>query len=80
MEFHFMQNAHNLPFEILVWIKQNIHRPIKGFEHKRNPDGTYYSPDQQLKATHRQAVTAASYFVHKGKSRPEIINFLIAFL
>jgi hypothetical protein len=61
------------------WVAKNIHRPIKGFEHKRNPDGSYYSFSQQMRETHRQAIAVAKYFLQRGKSTEEVCGVLAHF-
>lgn len=65
--------------QIKSWIVRHIHRPIQGFEHKKNPDGTWYTKEQQLHATRFQALNVAHYFINRGKSFDEIVNVLSLF-
>lgn len=68
------------PFmRIEEWIQKNINRPIKGFESKRNADGSYYSFAQQIRATRCQVIAIARYFLQKGKSPHEIQGVLAHF-
>ena len=68
------QNADK--FEVIqffeTWIAEHIHRPIKGFEHKRNSDGTFFNKRQQILATRVQILAIVSYFLARGKSAEEI--------
>lgn len=65
--------------QVKQWIMQHIHTPIQGFEHKRNPDGRFYSREQQLMATRYQVLNIADYFLSNGKSYEEIITVLRMF-
>ncbi len=68
-----------IPKSIISWVLDHVRRPIAGFESKRNPDGSYYSYDQQLQATYMQVLYVAHYWVTLGKPKEEIINSLCAF-
>lgn len=65
--------------QIKLWIVHHINKPIQGFEHKRNPDGRYYSLEQQMMATRYQVMNIADYFLANGKSYDEIIRVLRMF-
>jgi hypothetical protein len=61
------------------WITLHVNRPIKGFEHKRNKDGTLYTKSQQITSTRYQAMAIAAYFTARGKTRKEILEILEVF-
>lgn len=58
------------------WILENVRRPIRGFEHKRNPDGSWYSREQQVTATRFQAFNIAQDYIKRGKSPQDAIDIL----
>ncbi len=62
---------------IEAWIIKNINRPIKGFESKRNADGSYYTFAQQINATRLQVIAVAKYFLEQGKT-PDEVHLVIA--
>ncbi len=62
-----------------TWMKENILRPIQGFEHMKNADGTYYTYDQQMRATYWQMFAIIRHFLKRGKSYDEIISILTLF-
>ena len=61
------------------WVLGNIHRPIKGFEHKKNKDGSFYSFAQQMRATRSQIMAVAHYLLERGKSTEEVRGVLAHF-
>ena len=61
------------------WIHENIHRPIKGFESKRNIDGTLYNYAQQINATRLQVLSVALYFLQRGKEVGEVTRVISHF-
>ncbi len=69
----------SLPESIMSWIVNNITTPIKGFDHKRNPDGSFFSIEQQLHQTRLQVVAVASYFYHRGRSTTEVMDIITSF-
>lgn len=77
-----MADAHEL-FSPLPWVEEwilkNINRPIKGFESKKNDDGSYYSFSQQIYATRLQVMAVARYFLQQGKSPDEVCGVLAHF-
>ena len=68
-----------IPEQFFQWIHTYITEPITGFEHKRNPDGTFYTRSQQLAATRKQAIAIVHDFLRRGKSEPEIFEILYLF-
>jgi hypothetical protein len=64
---------------ISVWIERNITHPIQGFEHKKNPDGSTYTREQQVRASQHQVHSVATYFANRGKSEEEIMQILHCF-
>ena len=68
-----------IPEQFFQWIHQHITEPIRGFEHKQNPNGTFYSKRQQLEATRQQAVAIVHDFLKRGKSETEIFEILYLF-
>ncbi len=81
-----MQQLHNTEHyrdhvlqNIEAWIMRNVNRPIKGFDQKKNIDGTLYTKSQQVASTRLQAVTIAAYFIARGKSEKEILGILELF-
>lgn len=63
-----------------AWVFTHVTRPIKGFEHKRNHDGSLFTKRQQLSATRLQVLAVAMYFLGRGKSEEEVIRLLRIFL
>lgn len=61
------------------WVVSNINRPIKGFEHKKNHDGSFFSYKQQLSSTRLQVLAVAIYFLNRGKSTTEVLQLLKTF-
>jgi hypothetical protein len=68
-----------IPEKFSLWIHEQITEPIRGFEHKQNPDGTMYSRTQQLDATRKQAVAIVHDFLRRGKSEADIFSILYLF-
>lgn len=68
-----------IPDDFFEWIHNYITEPISGFEHKRNPDGSFYTKRQQLAATRRQAIAIVHDFLKRGKSETEIFEILYLF-
>lgn len=66
----------DIPTRILKWIQSNVQCPIFGFNHKRNPDGTYYSQEQQLRASHEQLMLIALDCFDRGYPPQKIIETL----
>lgn len=66
----------SLPASIYQWVEVNISKPFKGFEHKRNQDGTFYSYEQQIYATRAQVVSMAYELIKKGWNDIKIISWL----
>lgn len=64
---------------IEIWVTRHINRPIKGFDQKKNSDGTLYTKNQQLSSTRYQAMAIAAYFIARGKSQKEILQILEVF-
>lgn len=62
--------------DIALWIHQNISRPIAGFHHKVNGDGTYYTPEQQLNATRYQLLLIAIDYYSKGVPDEKILRIM----
>ncbi len=75
----FIIDQFSIPKKFMFWIHQHITKPIQGFEHKTNEDGTAYSRTQQLQETRRQAIEIVHYFMKRGKSEPEIFEVLYSF-
>lgn len=75
----FMIDHMTIPEDFFTWIHTYITEPISGFEHKRNPDGSFYSRTQQLYATRQQAIAIVHDFLKRGKSEPEIFEILYLF-
>lgn len=65
-----------IPQRIICWVKCNIRRPIRGFNDKRNNDGSRYSYEQQLVASRIQVLYVAHYLSTIGKSTEDIIRSL----
>jgi hypothetical protein len=70
---------HHISENIALWVQTNINRPIKGFEHKRNADGSLYTKSQQISSTRIQALAVATYFIGRGKSQHEVLQILRVF-
>jgi hypothetical protein len=68
-----------IPEEFFLWIHSQITEPIKGFEHKQNPDGSFYSLTQQIEATRKQAIVIVHDFLRRGKSEADIFEILYLF-
>lgn len=62
------------------WVMTHIHRPIKGFEQKKNYDGTLFTKHQQLSSTRLQVLSIGMYFIDRGKSPEEVFAILQPFL
>jgi hypothetical protein len=70
----------SLPKYIQTWICHHIKRPIAGFEHKRRPDGSFLTIDEQLTATYQQITYTVQYFLSRGKSDDDIMKILHSFV
>jgi hypothetical protein len=68
-----------IPEEFFLWIHTYITEPIRGFEHKKNPDGSYYTTSQQITATRKQAIAMVHDFLQRGKSEADIFQILYLF-
>lgn len=66
----------DVPRPIIRWIKQHISEPIRGFDGKRNFDGTYYSLKQQIKASREQLLLIAIDYYDRGYPPERIIQEL----
>lgn len=75
-----MQQNRNHTLEHLeTWVMTHINRPIKGFEHKRNYDGSLFTKRQQLSSTRLQVLAIGMYFLDRGKPVEEIFAILQSF-
>lgn len=61
------------------WIKACAKEPIKGFDHKKNPDGSFFSYLQQKNATYKQLQSIILDMKKRGKDEKQIITVLSAF-
>jgi hypothetical protein len=68
-----------IPESLVYWIRNNITRPLRGFEDKKNPDGTPYSFKQQMRATYHQIREIVSDLISRGKAQSDIKNILVSF-
>jgi hypothetical protein len=64
---------------VAVWVVSTVKTPIKGFEEKRNPDGSFYTYKQQLLATYKQVYIIIMDLLIRGKSKQEIMHTLQLF-
>ena len=62
------------------WIKQIVIQPIQGFDHKSNPDGSYFSYPQQQQATQTQLYWIIFDLCRRKKSSADIKSTLLAFI
>ena len=76
LQTHQKTYGFSLPGPIYQWVEAHIKKPFKGFEHKRNSDGTFYSYDQQLCATRSQVVSMAYDLIKRGWDDVKIIKWL----
>lgn len=61
------------------WVLTHVQKPIKGFEHKRNHDGTLFTKHQQLSSTRLQVLAIGMYFIDRGRKPEEVITILETF-
>jgi hypothetical protein len=73
------EEACSVPEHLITWINTHINKPIKGFDHKKNADGTLLSHEQQMHATRDQVLSVANYFFTRGRSQEEIIAIITNF-
>lgn len=65
-----------LPKSVYEHIITCITRPICGFEHKTNADGTQFSQEQQLQATRQQVILLVKNHYAKGAGEEELIKII----
>jgi hypothetical protein len=68
-----------IPVSLVSWIKENITRPLRGFEDKKNADGSPYSFRQQMRATYHQLIEIVGDLISRGKPHSSIKDTLISF-
>ncbi len=80
MNYHHHENCSNCVREWWGWAKTQSIQPIKGFEDKRNPDGTPFTFQQQQLATRMQMYLIICDLCSRGKSSASIQSIITAFL
>lgn len=72
-------DAISLPQHIYLKIVNSITTPIAGFEHKRNPDGSFYSRQQQIEASQQQVVLLVKDYYIKGADEHKLMKIISYF-
>jgi hypothetical protein len=62
------------------WVQQQSVKPIRGFEDKKNPDGSLYTYQQQQLATHMQMYLIICDMCSRGKSSASIHSIMEVFI
>jgi hypothetical protein len=61
------------------WIRSCAQKPIRGFDHKTNPDGSLFNYYQQKNATHTQLYNIILDMKKRGKDERQIVSMLTSF-